>query len=109
MASASFMHRVFTPLELAGAAQRAEQAVYYTQIFAAKEAVFKCFGMSAEELRSWLEIEVSDSGEAQPTVRLTGSMAEVARARKVERVALSLSSETDHAVAFAVVECADAG
>ena len=108
VASASFMHRVFTPLELAEAAQRVEQAVYYTQIFAAKEAVFKCFGISADELRTWLDIEISDAGEAQPTVRLAGGMAELARAKKVERVALSLSSETNHAVAFAAVECADA-
>jgi holo-[acyl-carrier protein] synthase len=101
--SEAFMHRVFTSDEMNTGRWRADPATYYAKVFAAKEAVFKCFGISADELGSWLNIEIKDSEEAQPEVVLGGLMAELARARKVERVMLSLSSDTDYAVAFAAV------
>jgi holo-[acyl-carrier protein] synthase len=101
--SRAFMRRVFTPEEMDAGRRRSDQADYYAKVFAAKEAVFKCFGIQADELGTWLNIEIKDSDEAQPEVRLTGQMAELARARKVEKVLLSLSSETEYAVAFAAV------
>lgn len=103
IASPAFMRGVFTPDEISAGGSRSDQAGYYAKVFAAKEAVFKCFGISADELGSWLNIEVKDSDEAQPEVRLAGNMAELARARKVEKVLLSLSSETEYAVAFAAL------
>ncbi|MBN1321605.1 MAG: holo-ACP synthase [Thermoleophilia bacterium] len=101
IASPAFMRGVFTSEEISAGGSRSDPADYYAKVFAAKEAVFKCFGIVAEELGSWLNIEVKDSDETQPTVLLAGSMAELARARKVEKVLLSLSSETEYAVAFA--------
>ncbi|HLA81687.1 MAG TPA: holo-ACP synthase [Thermoleophilia bacterium] len=101
--SPAFMRRVFTSDEMDAGRRRADQANYYAKVFAAKEAVFKCFGITADELGTWLNIEIKDSEEAHPEVRLFGLMADVARARKVERVLLSLSSDTDYAVAFAAV------
>ncbi len=99
--SAAFMERVFTPDEMNVGRWRADPATYYAKVFAAKEAVFKCFGITAEDLGSWLFIEIKDSEEAQPVVVLSGLMAEHARAGNVEKVMLSLSSDTDYAVAFA--------
>jgi phosphopantetheine--protein transferase-like protein len=99
--SAAFMNRVFTPDEMNVGRWRADPATYYAKVFAAKEAVFKCFGITADDLGSWLFIEIKDSEEAQPDVVLSGLMAEHARARNVEKVMLSLSSDTDYAVAFA--------
>ena len=101
--SPSFMRRTFTQAEMAVGTWRSDKGTYYAKVFAAKEAVFKCFGIPADQLGTWLNIEIADSEEAQPEVRLDGSMAELAKARKVERVLLSLSSDTDYAVAFAAV------
>jgi holo-[acyl-carrier protein] synthase len=102
--SDAFMRRVFTPDEMNTGRWRVDPAAYYAKVFAAKEAVFKCFGISADELGTWLNIEIKDSEEAQPEVVLGGLMAELARAGKVEKVMLSLSSDTDYAVAFAAVQ-----
>jgi len=99
----AFMSRVFTPGEMNVGRMRADPATYYAKVFAAKEAVFKCFGIPADQLGSWLNIEIKDSEEAQPEVRLSGLMAEHALARRVDKVMLSLSSDTDYAVAFAAV------
>ncbi len=101
--SDAFMRRVFTSHEMTVGRWRADPATYYAKVFAAKEAVFKCFGIPADQLGTWLNIEIKDSEEAQPEVVLDGLMAELARARKVDKVMLSLSSDTDYAVAFAAV------
>jgi phosphopantetheine--protein transferase-like protein len=101
LGSSSFARRTFTPLEMGAAQGRADEAAYYARVFAAKEAVFKCLGLAAEELGGWLEIEIADSEEAQPEVRLRGSVARLAEARHVGGVLLSVSSDTDYALAFA--------
>lgn len=101
--SPAFMSRVFTSTELKAGTCRPDPATYYAKVFAAKEAVFKCFGIRADELGTWLNIEIADSEEAQPEVELNGVMAERAKERNVGRVLLSLSSDTDYAVAFAAV------
>ena len=43
--SAAFMSRVFTADEMNVGRWRADPATYYAKVFAAKEAVFKCFGI----------------------------------------------------------------
>ncbi len=102
MDSPSFMSRTFTPLEMNAAQGRADELAHYARIFAAKEAVFKCMGLAADDLGSWLNIEIEDGGEEQPKARLRGSMARLAETRGVGRVMLSISSDTDYSVAFAV-------
>ena len=102
--SPSFMRRTFTQAELIVGDRRHDQPAYYAKVFAAKEAVFKCFGIPGDQLGTWLNIEITESDEAQPQVRLSGLMAELAEARRVDRIVLSLSSDTDYVVAFAAVE-----
>jgi holo-[acyl-carrier protein] synthase len=101
--SRSFMRRTFTQAELDNGSGRADPTMYYAKVFAGKEAVFKCFGVSGDQLGSWLNIEIRDSEEAQPSVVLAGAMAHLAEARKVREVLLSLSSDTEYVVAFAAV------
>ena len=76
---------------------------HYAKVFAGKEAVFKCFGISADDLGSWRDVEVVDSEERQPVVNLSGSLAAIASARGVSRVLLSLSYDTDYAIAVAAI------
>jgi holo-[acyl-carrier protein] synthase len=100
--SPAFMHATFTRYELAEGNRRSDQSTYYAKVFAAKEAVFKCFGIAADELASWSDIEITASRAAQPAVRLHGSMARLARVRGIERILLSLSGDTEYVVAFAI-------
>lgn len=101
--SPSFVRRSFTEAEIRSGESRPDQGSYYAKVFAGKEAVFKCFGVTADSLGSWREIEVLDSEERQPLVKLSGSMAELAASRGIERVLLSLSYDTDYAIAFAAL------
>jgi len=101
--SPSFMQRVYTEHELIEGGSRPDPGAYFAKVFAGKEAVFKCFGISADDLGSWKEIEVVDSEERQPQVTLRGSMATIAADRRVARVLLSLSWDTDYTVAVAAL------
>jgi holo-[acyl-carrier protein] synthase len=107
--SSSFLRRTFTELEVERAASRADIASYYALVFAGKEAVFKCFGIAADALGSWRNIEVVESEHGQPGVKLHGTMAALADSRGVRGIALSLSYETEYAIAFAAVEVGEHG
>ncbi len=102
--SPAFLRRTFTQAELDAGDGRHDRSAHYAKVFAAKEAVFKCFGIQGDQLGTWLNIEITESEEAQPQVRLSGLMAEHAKAKQVDRIVLSLSSDTDYVVAFAAVE-----
>ena len=101
--SAAFLRRTFTAGEIERGAGRVDQAIYYRKLFAAKEAVFKCFAISAERLGSWLEIEIIESNESAPAAVLHGAMADIAAEQGVEQVLVSLSAEADVVVACAAI------
>ena len=80
--SPSFIRRTFTDTEIDLGASRADLGSYYAKVFAGKEAVFKCFGVQADSLRSWRDVEIVDRGEVQPVVRLRGALAAVAESAR---------------------------
>jgi holo-[acyl-carrier protein] synthase len=101
--SPSFMRRTFSDAEMRCGDGQPDAGAYYAKVFAGKEAVFKCLGISGDDLDSWLDIEVVDTGEVQPDVQLRRSLAVLAASRGMERVLLSLSYDTDYALAVAVL------
>ena len=101
--SPTFMRRTFTESERREGESRPDPGVYYAKLFAAKEAVFKCFGISADSLGSWKNIEIVDSDERQPQVSLDGSMAAIAAERGVGRILLSLSHDSEYVIAVAAL------
>ena len=101
--SPAFIRRTFTDMEIDLGASRADLGGYYATVFAGKEAVFKCFGVRADSLRSWRDVEIVDPGDVPPVVRLHGALAGVAEASGIGQVLLSLSCDTDYATAVAVL------
>ena len=101
--SEPFMKATFTEVEVDLARSRPDPGSYYAKLFAGKEAVFKCFGMPSDSLKSWLDIEIVDGEDGQPEVNVRGPLATVADSRGVWRVALSLSYDTDYAMAVAAL------
>ena len=81
--SPSFIRATFTDAEIDLGTSRADLGGYYAKVFAGKEAVFKCFGVQADSLRSWKDVEIVDAVMCQPVVRLHGALAAVAEARGV--------------------------
>jgi holo-[acyl-carrier protein] synthase len=92
-----FRQRVYTDREWDDSGGRVESLAAR---FAAKEALIKALGSREPALR---EIEVVRPERSQPTLRLWGRAAEVARELAVSELAVSLSHARRHAVAVVVV------
>ena len=98
-----FVRKTFTEAERAEAAGRDNPNMYYCTRFSGKEAVFKALGMDPNRARL-NEIEILADEFGAPHVTLHGRMADFAAGAGISCVHVSLSWETDYAVAFAVAE-----
>src|SRR3954447_23811831 len=92
-----FSKRVLTPAEQRYVRLRPET---FAGRWAAKEAVSKVLGLGVRGI-GWRDIEVERLPTGQPAVRLHGRAADRARQLGMERVAVSISHESDYAVAVA--------
>ena len=99
----AFRKNVFTATEREKAEASANTLAYYSKTFAAKEAVFKCFGIGWESGVKLSEIEVYEGEFGQPLVQLSGRFAEIAAERDVTDVLVSVSYDGDYAVAVAAL------
>lgn len=99
---ALFRRRVYTSGELDLADAHPNALRFLATSFAAKEAVFKALRPPADGEWDLREIEVGRDSAGAPTVTLHGSLAAHAEAAGCRRVDLSLSWESEYAVAVAL-------
>jgi holo-[acyl-carrier protein] synthase len=92
-----FSERVLTPSERRYVRDRPETMAGR---WAAKEAVSKVLGLGVRGI-GWKEIEVERLPTGQPAVRLHGRALRRAEQLGMDRIALSISHESDYAVAIA--------
>jgi len=99
-----FLDRVYTPYEqrrcLRGAP--AVQLERLAAHFAAKEAVMKALGTGLRQGVSWRDIEIRHQPTGKPVVSLTGPTKELALARGIGTIHVSLSHGRTYAVASAI-------
>lgn len=94
---ARFSARVLTPAEQRYVRDRPETLAGR---WAAKEAVSKVLGLGIRGI-GWREIEIERLPTGQPAVRLHGRAERRAGQLQMERIAVSISHESDYAVAIA--------
>jgi phosphopantetheine--protein transferase-like protein len=99
----SFLNKSFTEKERAQARKRPDPALFFATRFAGKEAVFKCFGVDGGDVRL-NEIEILGTDTGQPQVTLLGKALDIAAQKGIRNIRVSLSYESDYAVAFALAE-----
>jgi len=92
-----FSGRVLTPAEQRYVRDRPET---FAGRWAAKEAVSKVLGLGVRGI-GWRDIEVERLPTGQPAVRLHGRAAERAVQLGMDRIALSITHESEYAVAIA--------
>jgi holo-[acyl-carrier protein] synthase len=92
-----FSGRVLTPAEQRYVRDRPET---FAGRWAAKEAVSKVLGLGVRGI-GWRDIEVERLPTGQPAVRLHGRAADRAKQLGMDRIALSITHESDYAVAIA--------
>jgi holo-[acyl-carrier protein] synthase len=95
---------VYTPYEQQRCLQGAPRAQWERLAvrFAAKEAVMKALGTGWRQGVRWRDIEIIHEQSGKPFVRLWGTTKELAIARGIGTIHISLSHNRAHAIANAI-------
>ena len=96
----SFLHRVYTDLELRLCRKKLSSLAAR---FAGKEAVIKALGPKNKGI-GWKEIEILSDSSGKPSVRLYGKAQNQAHSLGLDNLAISLSHSKEYAVAFVIGE-----
>jgi holo-[acyl-carrier protein] synthase len=100
-----FAERVFTPAERAYCAARgAASAQSFAARFAAKEALLKALQTGWRGKITWQDIEIISGENNVPRLEIQGEAKRILENLGANRVHLSLSHTTDHAIAQVVLE-----
>ncbi|MCB9904780.1 MAG: holo-ACP synthase [Planctomycetes bacterium] len=96
--------RLFTEREQAYCEARKTRVTNYAGRFAVKEAVMKVLGTGWAQGVRWVDIETLRERGQAPRLVLHGKSAEIARARGIERIHITITHDAGLAMAFAVGE-----
>ncbi|MEO7658730.1 MAG: holo-ACP synthase [Pyrinomonadaceae bacterium] len=100
-----FLERVYTPTERAYCEGKGVSAAQsYAGRFAAKEAFLKALKTGWRGKITWRDIEIITDNDGVPTLKITGEAERILKERGVNRVHLSISHTSDHAIAEVVFE-----
>lgn len=99
-----FVHRVFTPLEIAYVERKANRFERYAARFAAKEAGMKAIGTGWSRGVRWQDFEVANLPSGRPTLKLHGKAGEIAEQLGVKNVSLSLTHTQQMSLAYVILE-----
>jgi holo-[acyl-carrier protein] synthase len=99
-----FLHRVFTPSEMAYCRSQHHAFQSFAARFAAKEAFLKALGTRLRDGISWQDMDIVRDGAGRPDLMLAGRALELATARGVTRVFVSLSHTAEYGMAVVVLE-----
>ena len=100
-----FVERVFTASEREYcAAKGAAAAQSFAARFAAKEAFLKALKTGWRGKITWHDMEITNDARGVPTLAISGEARRILEATGANRVHLSLSHTTDHAVAEVILE-----
>ncbi|MFT3743956.1 MAG: holo-ACP synthase [Pyrinomonadaceae bacterium] len=100
-----FVERVYTVAEREYCESKGVAAAQsYAARFAAKEAFLKAIKTGWRGKITWHDIEVVSDADGVPDLVVTGEAAVVLKEKGADRVHISLSHTTDHAVAQVILE-----
>ncbi len=98
-----FLNRLFTAGEVSYCFKKKNAYPHLAARFAAKEAVFKALNIKKMRALPWKEIEVVSQKTGKPLIKLFGALAKEAKAKKFNKIMVSLSHSRHYAVAQIVV------
>lgn len=99
-----FLQRAFTEAERRYCDGKTSPAPHYAARFAAKEAVFKALGSGWTGGVTWHDVEVRNHPQtSRPDVVLSGKCLDALAEFSAYRVLISLSHDTDYAIAQAMI------
>jgi len=102
-----FLGRVYTEREISWCQRKSHSPECFAIRFAAKEAFLKAIGTGLRNGIEWTDIEVENDPIGKPLLSLHRRAKEVAHARRIERIFLTLSHDRPFAVAHVLLEGKD--
>ena len=99
-----FIHRIYTPAEIAYVERKANRWERYAARFAAKEAGMKAIGTGWRHGVRWQDFEVANLPSGKPTLRMHGVAARVAEKLGVRNVSLSITHTAELGMAHVILE-----
>lgn len=99
-----FLQRVFSTDEIEYGYGVEIPNNFFASAFAAKEAVFKAINLDWKLDIDFRDIEVGRGSCGEPTIQLSGTVMEQAEAKGCNRLLLTISYETDLAVALVIAD-----
>ena len=99
-----FIHRIYTPREIAYVERKANKFERYAARFAAKEAGMKAIGTGWRRGVTWQDFEVANLPTGKPTLLLHGVAAKFAERLGVKNVSLSLTHTRELGMAHVILE-----
>lgn len=97
-----FVTKTYTKKELELILSRPIPLNCFATRFAGKEAVFKAFSVHGDALRL-NEIEILENENGQPVVLFHGKARILAKEKGIKTVLISLSYDTDYAIAYVLL------
>lgn len=99
-----FIQKIYTDTEISLIESRPLPLYSYATRFSGKEAVFKSMNLNGNAIRL-NEIEILENENGQPQVILHGRALLYAKKKGITQVMISLSYDTDYAIAYATAVC----
>jgi holo-[acyl-carrier protein] synthase len=99
-----FLHRILNESEVLEYAQSAQPARFVSKRFAVKEAFSKAWGTGIGVDVSWHDIAIRHDRHGKPLLHPSVAMGEKMAARNICAMHVSISDESEHAVAFVILE-----
>ncbi|MBM4119970.1 MAG: holo-ACP synthase [Nitrospira sp.] len=100
---ARFLDRLYTPTERRACMKKASPYASLAGRFAAKEALLKALGIGWADGVRWRDIEVLNDRSGRPRATVSGRVKTLMTRAGVTDIQLSLSHDTDYAVAQVVL------
>ena len=99
-----FLHRILNETEVAEYAQSAQPARFLAKRFAAKEAFSKALGTGIGGEIAWHDVAVGHDQRGKPIINSSAQLAARLANCEIKNSHISISDESEHAIAFVVLE-----
>ena len=99
-----FLHRVLNETEVAEYAKTSQPARFLAKRFAVKEAFSKAYGTGIGAEVGWHDVAIAHDARGKPLISTSSALTERLNQQTILFSHVSISDESEHAIAFVVLE-----
>ena len=103
----NFLLRIFTKDEINKSKKTKNKIAFFSKRFAAKEAFSKALGTGFRETLNFKDISITNNKKGKPSIKINNKLHDFINKKfktKKINVLLSISDESEHSIAFVILE-----